>query len=261
MELCSRCSTAVSKTSKKRLCQLCTRKDNLRQKEKVALAENQATYKVCKKCNKSKPLDAFHVHALGIAGRRTRCKECTSLESKKRYNRPDIKQRHKEWKKEYTRENKEVILEKSREYHSRPEVKEREKAYRKINRKNIRKKQTERKRIRSKTDVLFLVKERLRTNIRSSIRYRSSKKTRDSESILGCSWKKALVHLNIKSPEDLSGKEIDHICPLNEARTVEELYLLCHWSNLQILTKEENRSKGDSLTPVGLALRRALLGR
>jgi hypothetical protein len=55
--------------------------------------------------------------------------------------------------------------------------------------------------------------------------------------------------------------ELDHICPLSQAKTEEEFFKLWHYSNLQWLTPSQNRSKGAKRTPEGEALCLALLGR
>jgi hypothetical protein len=40
---------------------------------------------------------------------------------------------------------------------------------------------------------------------------------------------------------------IDHIIPLSFAKTEEELYILCHYTNLQPLWAEENLKKSNKI--------------
>ncbi len=74
-------------------------------------------------------------------------------------------------------------------------------------------------------------------------------KTAKTEALLGCSWQHALEHLH-NNPRGLKiGKKnhIDHIKPFaafsNLACPIQQK-VVNHWSNLQLLTKEENIAKG-----------------
>ena len=48
---------------------------------------------------------------------------------------------------------------------------------------------------------------------------------------------------------DIMGRDIhiDHIIPLSSAKTEEEVYRLCHYTNLQPLWAEENLKKGNRI--------------
>jgi hypothetical protein len=54
---------------------------------------------------------------------------------------------------------------------------------------------------------------------------------------------------------------LDHICPVAQAKTEEEVIKLQNYINFQWLTPEENTSKGDKPTEEGIFLCRFLLGR
>lgn len=69
--------------------------------------------------------------------------------------------------------------------------------------------------------------------------------------IIGCSLDKLKHHLEKQfkprmtwENHSLKGWHIDHIIPLNTAKTKKQLYKLSHYSNLQPLWAKENLSKG-----------------
>lgn len=66
------------------------------------------------------------------------------------------------------------------------------------------------------------------------------------------------IYLGAPPTEDA---QLDHICPLAQAQDEEELYKLCHYSNIKWLGSKANSSKGDSWTPEGAAMCLRLLGR
>lgn len=79
--------------------------------------------------------------------------------------------------------------------------------------------------------------------------------------IVGCSYEELLAHLSGGEIFDSSLFHVDHICPLAQARTSEEIRKLMHYTNLQLLTASENCAKLDRRTPAGERLCKELLGR
>jgi hypothetical protein len=70
--------------------------------------------------------------------------------------------------------------------------------------------------------------------------------------IVGCSPQELKEHLEKQFKEGMNWENrnlwhIDHIIPLASANTEEELYKLCHFTNLQPLWAEENIKKSDKL--------------
>ena len=70
--------------------------------------------------------------------------------------------------------------------------------------------------------------------------------------IVGCSPESLKEHLekqftNGMTWDNRSEWHIDHIIPLSSAKTEEELYKLCHYSNLQPLWAGDNLSKGNKV--------------
>jgi hypothetical protein len=70
---------------------------------------------------------------------------------------------------------------------------------------------------------------------------------------LGCSPQFLKEHIEKQFSDGMSwelvGKyiHIDHIIPLSSANTEEELYKLCHYSNLQPLWAEDNLKKSNKI--------------
>ncbi len=110
-----------------------------------------------------------------------------------------------------------------------------------------------------RTDPLFAAVCRLRCLTSGAFRRLNYKRTSKTFKLLGCNVSDLLTKWGVTGIPD--GYHIDHICPIAQALDVSEAEKLCHWSNLQLLSKEDNLSKGDNKTEEGVALCRTLLGR
>jgi len=97
---------------------------------------------------------------------------------------------------------------------------------------------------RMKTDPLFKLTKNIRRLILFSFNSQSYSKNTKTANILGCSFEELQSHLGEKTSDD----HIDHIIPLTWGNTEDEVYILNHYSNLQILTAEENIAKGNRFT-------------
>jgi hypothetical protein len=79
-------------------------------------------------------------------------------------------------------------------------------------------------------------------------------KTNKTFDIVGCSPEFLKEHLEQQFTEGMSwdnhglyGWHIDHKIPLSSANTEEEIYNLCHYSNLQPLWAEDNLKKSNKI--------------
>ena len=66
---------------------------------------------------------------------------------------------------------------------------------------------------------------------------------------VGCNHPKLREYISSRFRPGMSWEryrqwEVDHVRPLSSARTIEELLMLCHFSNLQPLWRNENLRKG-----------------
>jgi len=107
---------------------------------------------------------------------------------------------------------------------------------------------------RRKTDILFNLKGIIRSRTKDCFRYKSWKKENTFKEYIGCSLEQLKIHIENQfqtgmtwDNHGLHGWHIDHIVPLASAKTPEELYKLCHHTNLQPLWARDNIIKGNKI--------------
>ena len=91
-----------------------------------------------------------------------------------------------------------------------------------------------------------------RNRILKAIKSKKFKKNKRTVFMLGCSLEFLMEHLELKFTAGMTHENhglwhVDHIIPLASAKTEEEMYALCHYTNLQPLWAHENLSKGDKI--------------
>lgn len=201
--------------------------------------------KICSKCKIEKEVCEFNKKSInknGVQYYKSWCKICQSEGEKlRRIKNPDeyklwynkTRENRNEWRAQYYQTNKEKIL-------------TRNKNYTESNRINRRKKYNE--------DVLFKVRHILSCRMRSLLKLKSFDKKQTFNNIIGCSSNFLKEHLEKQFKEGMSwenhgfyGWHIDHIIPLSSAKTEEEIYKLCHYTNLQPLWYTDNLSKGTKI--------------
>ena len=194
--------------------------------------------KQCSKCKEQKPLSDFYAdnrYKYGVVGV---CKTCQSIRAKqyrkKNYN--DIREKEKQRysanrdkatiaMQEYNRRNWVSILERKKIYNSKLR----------------------------REDPVYREKMYLRSRIRRAFNLKGEVNSCSLEKILGCSCKCFYKHV-LSTWYDKYGKEwngevceIDHIKPLSQAKSVEGVRKSFHYSNLQLLTPDDNREKSTFL--------------
>lgn len=193
--------------------------------------------KKCNKCKLDRLLSNFSKDCTKKDGLRTICKIC----GKEKYaqNRETGIQRVKK----YQKENREEILQKklvhAKKYFAKnhDKIKEYQKNY-KLNRR--------------KNDILFRLRCNLSSRVRQFIVTKNITKKNTTFQIVGCSPQELKIHLEEKFTQGMSwdnqGKwHVDHIIPLSSAKNEEELYKLCHFTNLQPMWAIENIKKGSKI--------------
>lgn len=224
--------------------------------------------KLCTYCNLEKDIDEFSKNKATKDKLQYYCKSCVKIRvTKFRENNPNYNKtyyhQHKDeiskTKKEKYKLNKDNLKNKSKEYYllNKECVLEKKKSYlkqyRKINKSKIDAYKSRYNKNRRKTDLLF----KLKTNLRSSM-YRYIKfKNKKTVEYLGCSYQEFRVYIeslwepwmnwdNYGNPKDgiiepNKTWDLDHIIPLVNAKTEEDVIKLCHYTNYQPLCSYVNR--------------------
>jgi hypothetical protein len=93
----------------------------------------------------------------------------------------------------------------------------------------------------------------VRGRIYTFLKLRNINKSIKTFDIVGCSPEFLKNHLENQFTEGMSWElmgrhiHIDHIIPLSSANTEDEIYKLCHYTNLQPLWAKDNLVKGTKL--------------
>jgi len=203
--------------------------------------------KKCYKCGIIKSLSYFNNNKNKKDGKASECKDCKNKIDReynfknrkpiKKYTLEEKSLAIKLAKRKYKENNKEKLKIKNREY-------------------DLRNKEKRNKRIveRRKTDSMFKLKGLLRHRIYEVFRKTRWIKNNGSKALLGAEYEIVKLHIENQFDERMSWDNhgpktwhIDHIIPLASATTEEELYKLCHYTNLQPLWWSDNLSKGSKL--------------
>ena len=250
--ICQNCNKEFTKTKTGQ--KYCTKECTKEFKKRVQLRKykkkhiNADLRANCQNCNKEfTPRD----------NRQKNCsKECykkSRYELSKEY-RLEKKEAIKEQKKEYYSKNKEAKQEYSKKYHLKNKKVRNE--YNKEYGQSVHGKETINKarRKRRKSDPIFKLTVSMRTRLGMFLRTRNIRKTNTTFKIIGCTPEFLKEHLEKQftpgmtwKNHSLKGWHVDHIIPLNSAKTLEDKYKLCHYTNLQPLWAPDNWKKSDKI--------------
>ena len=232
-------------------------------------------FKKCRLCNEEKEINQFRKSGKYI---RNECKTCENkatierkkknkkhileMEKKWRDNNPEKLQKYrekyydkikkKEYNKKYYEENKEYYKKHHKDYFNKnkDKIKENYKKWKKNNIEKVREYQRK-DALKRKQDPLKKLELQLRNMINTSFKRKGQVKSKKLELICGLNSKE-LVNYLLNTFKENYGYEwnntekvhIDHIIPLKTAKTIEDVYRLCYYSNLQLLKPKDNFEKG-----------------
>ena len=160
--------------------------------------------------------------------------------------------KNKEYIAEYREANKEHIAKVSKEYRARNKATLKQKRIEYYANRPHYFRDYDRQRIA--IDPLYKFKKQIRNSIYFSFYRRKYDKKGHVEEILGCNLDTFVKYLKGTYKQrygvewnEIDTVHIDHIIPLAEARDEDEIVKLCHYTNLQLLTPEDNMAKGKQL--------------
>jgi hypothetical protein len=202
--------------------------------------------KKCTNCLNEKFLKDFLIQN-NINNISDECNICRKNKNMKTYyekNKKELIEKKEEWKKK----NPEKLKAQTKRYYEKNKLeinKRRNKKWRTDYNREYSKK-------RKKEDILFYIKSKMRTRLHIFLDIRNITKKNQTFKIVGCTPEELKVHLENQFTEGMSWDNknlwhIDHILPLSSAKTEEEIYKLCHYSNLQPLWAEDNLKKGSKI--------------
>ena len=216
--------------------------------------------KVCTKCNVEKELTEFGKGNDPNTGLQYKCKECRKnyykenknviiYKTKKYYN--ENKDKAKECRKEYYKKNKDKVIEINNnwKYKNKDKVNKYKKTYRYKDQSKSKRNEYIKK--RKLIDSLFKLSINVRILIKDSFKRGQNNfiKSNKTEEILGCSIQEFIDYISSKFTEGMTLENhgewhLDHIIPLAIAKTEEEIIKLNHYTNFQPLWAIDNLKKG-----------------
>jgi hypothetical protein len=207
--------------------------------------------KICKICNIEKLLSEYHNNPNTKDGYVSTCKLCVNSKKRKNYklNKEEIKLK----KRNYYTENKEIVKKRLKIYRDNNKLKEKNRVDR-FNQNNpnyMNNYQKDYIKNRRDNDPLYKLKHNIRVRIKCFFNSNNISKQNRTFDIVGCSPEFLKEHIENQFTEGMSWEllgqhiHIDHVIPLSSATTEEEVYKLCHYSNLQPLWAKDNLKKSN----------------
>lgn len=218
-------------------------------------------YQTCYDCKKILPLCRFCNGSMSPQGNRVYCDACTTIRDKKQaFAERKKRERKREQAKKRYHENREEFREKNRL--NRLKHLEKRRRYDKISYQFRKKKKSNYQRKfgrrypnrKDQNDPVCNFYQRISCGLWGALNKRGFIKNNISTvEVLGASpqdaWGRLTATYKVNYGEEWAGQpyHIDHIRPLSTAKTKRDVLRLYHYSNLQMLSPEDNKRKSDGL--------------
>ena len=205
--------------------------------------------KICSKCKVEREVCEFRVDKSKKDGLYPSCKKCCSeLRLSKRDHHI---QRSKEW---YDENSEEVNKKRYQKIKIDDNKVRKMKESQKVWEKNNRQKRNEYAVEKRKSDPLRKLSENVRTRIRVFLKNKNINKKNNTRELVGCDTLSLKEYIEKQFKDGMTwenqgkyGWHIDHIIPLSSAKNEEEIYKLCHYTNLQPLWAVDNLKKNNKI--------------
>jgi hypothetical protein len=220
--------------------------------------------KICSKCKEEKEVCEFGVCKSNKDGLKSSCKVCRKVEGKV-YRETNITKRKEtlknwytknpEYNKNYYNNNTEKVKKINKNWYKLNKEKHRKnnKIWEESNREKIKEYKRSYMKFLRETNPLKKLQFNIRSRFYNILKTNKIPKNNKTFDIVGCSLEFLKEHIENQFTEgmswDLMGQyiHIDHIIPLSSAKTEEEIYKLCHYTNLQPLWAEDNLKKSNKI--------------
>jgi len=188
--------------------------------------------KKCTKCDVEQPFCNFYKRGDGY---KSHCKKCSGIYYKKYY--VNNKEKHNETMKNHYLNNIDLY-------------KKNRTKYKKENYEKLKQQNNKYIKDRRKSDLLFRLKTNMRTRIWSFLKTKKLIKNNTTIHIIGCTPIFLKEYIETLFTEGMNWENygewhIDHIIPLSSAKTEDEIYELCYYTNLQPLWSMDNIKKSN----------------
>jgi hypothetical protein len=214
--------------------------------------------KICSKCGTEKELIEFGPVKRNKDGLSCVCKKCYNVKQQtwRDANREHVKKLNTEQKRIKRKENPEKYLQYNKEYYAKNRDAEinRSVNYQNNNKLKVHKTRNKRFKERFNNDILFRIKITCRNRLKKFLKSKNLNLNNGTFKMVGCTQEELKLHLELQFDDKMSwcnygyfGWHIDHIIPLDSAKTEADVYKLSHYTNLQPLWFKDNYKKGNKI--------------
>lgn len=225
-----------------------------REKNKTKIAQRKKEYTIKNHdiiAEKRKKYNEINAEKIKQKAKRYRINNKEKIQKYSKEYREFNKDKFKEYNKKYRQNHREYFKQKGKEYRleHRNLVKEKKKQWLISNPEKY-KEQRMRDYYRRRNDTLEIERHRMRTAINRIFRGKCKKSFIEKICCCNVDFLRDYLHKTYEKNYNkvwndnlLSEVQVDHIVPLTKGKSIEEIHKLCHFSNLQLLTTNDNLQK------------------